>query len=67
METRKLDIKGEHYRVTDEQWSYWSKKFNIQGVPSYMIIGKDGNPAHFQIGFMGAEKMKKFISSELEK
>lgn len=61
------DIKGEHYRVTEEQWNYWSAKFKIEGVPSYMIIGKDGNPTHFQVGFMGVEKMKELLLKELEK
>lgn len=61
------DIKGEHYRVTAEQWNYWEGKFGIQGVPSYMILSKDGTPVHFQIGFMGAEKMKEMIQEELKK
>lgn len=61
------DIKGEHYRVTDGQWSYWEKKFGINGVPSYMILSKDGTPVHFQVGFMGADKMKEMIEEELDK
>lgn len=61
------DIKGEHYRVTSAQWDYWCKKFGIQGVPSYMILSKDGTPTHFQVGFMGADKMKEMIDEELGK
>lgn len=61
------DIKGEHYRVTAKQWDYWEGKFGIQGVPSYMILSKDGTPVHFQIGFMGADKMKEMIEEELKK
>lgn len=61
------DIKGEHYRVTDAQWEYWTKKFGIAGVPSYMIVGKDGIPTHFQTGFMGAAKMKEMLLKELDK
>lgn len=61
------DIKGEHYRVTAKQWNYWEGKFGIQGVPSYMILSKDGTPVHFQIGFMGADKMKEMIEEELKK
>ncbi len=61
------DIKAEHYRVTDGQWSYWEKKFGINGVPSYMILSKDGTPVHFQEGFMGADKMKEMIEEELDK
>ena len=61
------DIKGEHYRVTAEQWEYWGKKFGINGVPSYMVVAKDGTPVHFQVGFMGVDKMKEMINKELAK
>ncbi len=61
------DIKGEHYRVTDAQWNFICKKFGVNGVPSYMIIAKDGTPTHFQVGFMGAEKMKEMLMKELDK
>lgn len=61
------DIKGEHYRVTDAQWEYWVKKFGIAGVPSYMIVGKEGVPTHFQTEFMGADKMKEMLLQELDK
>ena len=43
------DIKGEHYRMTDAQWTYICNKFGVQGVPSYMIIAKDGTPTHSQV------------------
>lgn len=61
------DIKGEHYRVTQAQWDFLGKKFGIQGVPSYMIIAKDGTSVHFQVGFMGADKMKEMLNKELAK
>lgn len=61
------DIKGEHYRMTDAQWTYICNKFGVNGVPSYMIIAKDGTPTHFQVGFMGADKMKEMLNKELEK
>ena len=61
------DIKGEHYRMTDAQWTYICNKFGVQGVPSYMIISKDGTPTHFQVGFMGADKMKEMLMKELDK
>lgn len=61
------DIKGDHYRVTSDQWDYWGKKFGINGVPSYMVLAKDGSPVHFQVGFMGVERMKQMIEEELSK
>lgn len=36
------DIHGEHYRVTAAQWNYLSKQFSIQGVPTYIIVDKEG-------------------------
>jgi hypothetical protein len=36
------DIKGNYYRLSDAQWRYLYKKFNIEGIPSYVIIEKDG-------------------------
>lgn len=61
------DIKGEHYRITDAQWKYLCNKYGVQGVPSYMIIAKDGTPAHFQVGFMGADKMREMLQNALGK
>ena len=61
------DIHGEHYRVTDAQWGYLSKHFNIRGVPSYLIVDKEGKQVHFQTGFMGAEKMQEMLLNEVEK
>ena len=36
------EIKGLHYRFNAEQWEYICKKFNIDGIPSYVFVDKDG-------------------------
>ena len=37
------NIKGIHYRVNSEQWSYLTQKmFDIDGIPSYVVVDKDG-------------------------
>lgn len=36
------NIKGEHYRLNDEQWQYLCEKFNIDGIPSYVLVDKEG-------------------------
>ena len=40
------DIKGLHYRLNDEQWKQLtSKDFDIDGIPSYVLVQKDGTYA----------------------
>ena len=35
-------IKGEHYRVSDDQYNFLSKLFQINGIPHYAIVNKQG-------------------------
>jgi thiol-disulfide isomerase/thioredoxin len=35
-------IKGEHYRVSDDQYNFLSKLFQINGIPHYAIVNKEG-------------------------
>lgn len=37
------DIKGLHYRLGPEQWKYLCDKFDIDGIPSYVLVQKDGS------------------------
>ncbi|MDR3309282.1 MAG: redoxin family protein [Tannerella sp.] len=37
-----VNIKGEHYRVSKEQWQYVCRKFGIDGIPSYVVVDKSG-------------------------
>ena len=40
------DIKGLHYRLNGEQWiAITTDKFNIDGIPSYVVVDKDGKYA----------------------
>lgn len=36
-------IQGRHYRLSDEQWAYLCEKFDIDGIPSYVVVSKDGS------------------------
>ncbi len=53
------DIHGEHYRLTNAQWAYINKQFSIQGVPTYMIIDKEGSIKNKFTGFPGIDTVKK--------
>lgn len=36
-------IPGEHYRVTSDEWSYLTGKFNISGIPHTVLVDRNGN------------------------
>ena len=56
-------ISGEHYRVSDTQWSYWYKTFGIQGIPTYMIYDRKGKHLSRHLGFPGVD----IIRNDIEK
>jgi thiol-disulfide isomerase/thioredoxin len=60
------DIKGEHYRVNEKQWSYLYDKFNIDGIPSYVLVDKNGN-YKLRNDFRNYETMKKTLLEEVAK
>ena len=35
-------IKGNHFRLSNDEWNVISAKFKIGSIPHYMLIGKDG-------------------------
>lgn len=36
------EIKGEHYRVSSDEWNILTGKFNISGIPHYVLVDKNG-------------------------
>lgn len=61
------DIHGEHFRVTDQQWSYLMSAFHIEGVPTYLLIDREGNITYKTTGFPGVDKMKEELLKTLDK
>ena len=63
-------ISGEHYRLTDKQWNEMCDALNIPGIPSYLLLGKDGKPAYDNLsqgGYPGSEVLKNNIEVALTK
>ena len=61
------DIHGEHYRVTAAQWNYLSRQFSIQGVPTYIIVDKEGGCYYKIYRFPGVDTVKRELIKALEK
>ena len=61
------DIPGSHYRLNKEQWDYLSKSLNVRGVPTYLILDREGNQTYYTAGFPGADIMKSELNKALNK
>ena len=53
-----LDIHGDHYYVTKEQWETLLKQFDSQGIPTYVIVNQEGKVQNKFIGYPGNDTMK---------
>lgn len=60
------DIKGQHYRVNPDEWNYLSSKFNISGIPHYVLVNKNGevvNPKFAEA--RQNESLKRILEAQL--
>ncbi|MBR3567700.1 MAG: TlpA family protein disulfide reductase [Salinivirgaceae bacterium] len=62
-----VSIKGHHYRLTEKQSSSLKKKWNFTGIPSYVIVGRDGMVKDFHTAFHGVDYYKAKLNEELGK
>lgn len=64
------EIEGDHYRLTNEQWSELCTSLEIPGIPAYMLISKQGSVAYDNLkqgGYPGNEKVSAEIEQALKK
>ncbi|MDR0395251.1 MAG: TlpA family protein disulfide reductase [Tannerella sp.] len=58
------DVKGQHYRVSEKQWRYICNKFNIDGIPSYVLVDKSGK-YELRNDLRNHELLKKVLRQEI--
>lgn len=61
------DMKGQHYRVNQAQWDYLRNSLNARGVPTYVIIDREGNHSFHSVGFPGVDAMRNELNKALSK
>lgn len=61
------DIAGEHYYLTQEQYRYILDKYESDGIPTYLLFGRDGTLAFKNLGTVGNNIMKAEIEKALAK
>lgn len=59
------DIKGEHYRVSADEWNYLCSKFNISGIPHCTLVDKEGNVVNPSLGFQNNDYIKTLLMKYL--
>ncbi|TGV01387.1 TlpA family protein disulfide reductase [Flavivirga rizhaonensis] len=61
------NIKGEHYRVSADEWNYLTEKFNISGIPHYVLVNKQGKVVNPKMGHNPNAKLKTIFKAEIQK
>ncbi len=59
-------IKGEHYKVSGDEWNYLGSKFNITGIPHYVLVNKKGEVVNPAVNHMSNYELKKLLEKYLE-
>ena len=54
-------IKGEHYRVSEDEWNTLCGMFNISGIPHCVLVGKDGKVINSHLSYMENEQLKTML------
>lgn len=60
------NIKGEHYRVSDDEWKILSGTFKISGIPHHVLVGKDGKVINPRLGHLENEQLKALLYKHLK-
>ena len=59
------NIQGKHFRLTKKQWRVIADHFNINSIPSYVLVGKDGNSACRE-DLLNHEQLKQTLKKMIE-
>ncbi|RZK08269.1 MAG: TlpA family protein disulfide reductase, partial [Flavobacterium sp.] len=51
-------IKGNHFRLSNDEWNVISEKFKIGGIPRYLLVGKYGRVINDNLPPLKNEELK---------
>lgn len=55
------DIKGDHYRLSTDEFNVIADRFKISGIPHYMLIGKDGKIINEHLSYFDNLRLKELL------
>lgn len=59
------DIKGEHFKVTADEWNYLTQKFNIYGIPHYALVNSKGKIVQAHMAHLDNDALKKVLMEQV--
>jgi len=60
------EIPGDHYYLTQEQYSNILHKYDSEGIPTYIIFDKNGNSQYSHIGFPSLDELRNEINKAMK-
>ena len=54
-------IKGEHYRLNEDQYNWLANQFNVTGIPHYALINKAGKVIDKDFKWYQTDEIKKHL------
>jgi thiol-disulfide isomerase/thioredoxin len=58
-------IKGEHFRVSSDEWNTLCGMFKISGIPHCVLVGKDGKVINPHLGHMDNSTLKTMLMKHI--
>lgn len=55
-------IHGDHFYVSEKQWSSLMKQFDVQGIPAYIVVDSKGTVQQKHIGFPGEDTLREELT-----
>lgn len=59
--TKAKTIRGEHYRLSQAQHTYFYNQYKLNSVPRYMLVDKDGSVVNYNVGHKSNYELKELL------
>jgi thiol-disulfide isomerase/thioredoxin len=61
------NIRGEHFRVSQDEWTFLVQKFNIYGIPHYALVDKNGKIVNGDLMHFDNDNLKNLLVEQINK
>jgi len=61
------NIRGEHFRISKDEWNFLVQKFNIYGIPHYALVDKNGKIVNPDLMHLENDDLKNLLVEQINK